>query len=67
MSAGNSRFPAFRQKGDTVRVRRGTFAGMAGKVLSLDEGRRHARVLLTVYGRPVVSETAYADIEPLPA
>ena len=35
MSAGNSRFPAFPQKGDTVRVRRGTFAGMAGKVLSL--------------------------------
>ncbi|MGE3542057.1 MAG: KOW motif-containing protein [Candidatus Tectimicrobiota bacterium] len=67
MSEDNSRFPAFPQQGDPVRVRRGTFAGMAGKVLSLDEGRRHARVLLTVYGRPVVKEIAYADIEPLPA
>jgi transcription antitermination factor NusG len=67
MSEDNSRFPGFPQKDDTVRVHRGTFAGMAGKVLSLDEGRRHARVQLTIYGRLVVSEIAYADIEPLPA
>jgi transcription antitermination factor NusG len=67
MSEDNSRVPAFPQQGDPVRVCRGTFAGMAGKVLSLDEGRRHARVLLMIYGRPVVSELAYADIEPLPA
>ena len=65
MAEDNSRFPAFPQPGDTVRIRRGTFAGMAGKVLSLDEGRRHARDLLTVYGRPVVRDIAYADIEPL--
>jgi transcription antitermination factor NusG len=66
MAEDNGRFPAFPQQGDIVRVRRGTFAGIAGKVLSLDEGRRHARGLLTIYGRPVVREIAYADIEPLP-
>jgi transcription antitermination factor NusG len=66
MSEDNSRFPAFPQQGDTVRVRCGAFAGMAGKVQPLDEGRRYARVLLTVYGRPVGREIAYADIEPLP-
>jgi transcription antitermination factor NusG len=49
-----------------VCICRGTFAGMAGKGLSLDEGRRHACVLLTVYGRPVVREIVYADIELLP-
>jgi transcription antitermination factor NusG len=67
MAEDNGRFPAFPQKGDTVHARRGTFAGMAGKVLSLDDSRRHARVLLTVYGRPIVSEIAYADLEPWPA
>ena len=67
MSEDNSRFPAFPQKGDAGVSAVGPCVGMAGKVLSLDEGRRHARLLLTIYGRPVISEIACADIEPLPA
>ncbi len=48
MAEDNSRFPAFPQQSDTVRLDRGAFAEIAGKVLSLAEGGHHARVLLMV-------------------
>jgi transcription antitermination factor NusG len=64
MPADHSPAPAFPQKGDVVRIRRGTFAGLEGRVLAVDERRRAARVLFTLHGSPTLSDIAYADIEP---
>ncbi len=55
---------SFPQPGDTVRVRSGTFAGMEGKVTVIDNARRCARVLMNIYGRSVLQEIGYAEIEP---
>ena len=50
-------------KGDRVRVRDGTFAGMEGEVKDIIESLNHLKVELTIFGRPVPVELEYWQVE----
>jgi transcription termination/antitermination protein NusG len=50
-------------KGDRVKVRDGTFAGMEGEVKELLEAKGLVRVELTIFGRPVPVELEYWQVE----
>jgi transcription termination/antitermination protein NusG len=50
-------------RGDRVRVRDGTFAGMEGEVKEILETLNHVRVELTIFGRPVPVELEYWQVE----
>jgi transcriptional antiterminator NusG len=50
-------------RGDRVRVKDGTFAGMEGEVKELLEARHLVRVELTIFGRPVPVELEYWQVE----
>jgi transcriptional antiterminator NusG len=50
-------------KGDRVRVRDGTFAGMEGEVKDLVEAKNLVKVELTIFGRPVPVELEYWQVE----
>jgi transcription termination/antitermination protein NusG len=50
-------------KGDRVRVRDGTFAGMEGEVKELLEAKGSVSVELTIFGRPVKVEFEYWQVE----
>jgi transcriptional antiterminator NusG len=50
-------------RGDRVRVKDGTFAGMEGEVKDLLEARNLVRVELTIFGRPVPVELEYWQVE----
>ncbi len=50
-------------KGDRVRVRDSTFAGMEGEVKEILEGKGSVRVELTIFGRPVPVELEYWQVE----
>lgn len=50
-------------RGDRVRVRDGTFAGMEGEVKELLEAKGSVRVELTIFGRPVPVELEYWQVE----
>jgi transcriptional antiterminator NusG len=50
-------------RGDRVRVKDGTFAGMEGEVKELLEARNLVRVELTIFGRPVPVELEYWQVE----
>jgi transcriptional antiterminator NusG len=50
-------------RGDRVRVKEGTFAGMEGEVKELLEARNLVRVELTIFGRPVPVELEYWQVE----
>ena len=50
-------------KGDRVRVRDGTFAGMEGEVKDIIEALNHLKVELTIFGRPVPVELEYWQVE----
>jgi transcriptional antiterminator NusG len=50
-------------KGDRVRVRDGTFAGMEGEVKDVIEALNHLKVELTIFGRPVPVELEYWQVE----
>jgi transcription termination/antitermination protein NusG len=51
-------------RGDRVKVRDGTFAGMEGEVKELLEAKSLVRVELTIFGRPVPVELEYWQVEP---
>ncbi len=53
------------EKGDRVKVRDGTFAGMEGEVKELLEALGRVRVELTIFGRPVPVELEYWQVEPV--
>jgi transcriptional antiterminator NusG len=53
------------EKGDRVKVRDGTFAGMEGEVKEILEGLSRVRVELTIFGRPVPVELEYWQVEPV--
>jgi transcriptional antiterminator NusG len=53
------------EKGDRVKVRDGTFAGMEGEVKELLETLGRVRVELTIFGRPVPVELEYWQVEPV--
>jgi transcription termination/antitermination protein NusG len=50
-------------RGDRVRVKDGTFAGMEGEVKEILETRNLVRVELTIFGRPVPVELEYWQVE----
>ena len=50
-------------RGDRVRVKDGTFAGMEGEVKELLEAKGLVRVELTIFGRPVPVELEYWQVE----
>ncbi len=50
-------------KGDRVKVKDGTFAGMEGEVKELLEGKGAVRVELTIFGRPVPVELEYWQVD----
>jgi transcriptional antiterminator NusG len=50
-------------KGDRVKVKDGTFAGMEGEVKELLEAKGLVRVELTIFGRPVPVELEYWQVE----
>lgn len=50
-------------RGDRVKVRDGTFAGMEGEVKELLEAKGLVRVVLTIFGRPVDVELEYWQVE----
>jgi transcriptional antiterminator NusG len=52
-------------RGDKVKVREGTFAGMEGEVKDLLEVKSLVRVELTIFGRPVPVELEYWQVEPV--
>ncbi len=51
------------ERGDRVKVRDGTFAGMEGEVKEILEALNHLRVELTIFGRPVPVELEYWQVE----
>jgi len=52
-------------RGDKVKVKDGTFAGMEGEVKELIETRNLVRVGLTIFGREVPVELEYWQVEPV--
>ncbi len=52
-------------RGDKVKVKDGTFAGMDGEVKELLEAKGSVRVELTIFGRPVPVELEYWQVEPV--
>lgn len=52
-------------RGDRVKVKDGTFAGMEGEVKELLEAKGLVRVELTIFGRPVPVELEYWQVEEL--
>jgi transcriptional antiterminator NusG len=50
-------------RGDRVRVKDGTFAGMEGEVKELLEAKNLVKVELTIFGRPVPVELEYWQVE----
>ena len=50
-------------KGDRVKVKDGTFAGMEGEVKELLEAKGAVRVELTIFGRPVPVELEYWQVD----
>ena len=52
-------------RGDRVKVKDGTFAGMEGEVKELLEAKGLVRVELTIFGRPVPHEFEYWQVEPV--
>ncbi len=56
--------PVF-ERGDRVKVRDGTFAGMEGEVKEILEALTRVRVELTIFGRPVPVELEYWQVEPV--
>jgi transcriptional antiterminator NusG len=50
-------------RGDRVRVKDGTFAGMEGEVKDLVEAKNLVKVELTIFGRPVPVELEYWQVE----
>jgi len=53
------------ERGDRVKVRDGTFAGMEGEVKELLEAKGAVRIELTIFGRPVPVELEYWQVEPM--
>jgi transcriptional antiterminator NusG len=52
-------------RGDRVKVKDGIFAGMEGEVKELVEAKGQVRIELTIFGRPVMHEFEYWQVEPV--
>lgn len=51
------------EKGDRVKVKDGTFAGMEGEVKEIIEAKNSVKVELTIFGRPVPVELEYWQVD----
>src|SRR5262249_6528851 len=51
------------ERGDRVKVKDGTFAGMEGEVKEMLEAKGMVRIELTIFGRPVSVEFEYWQVE----
>jgi transcription termination/antitermination protein NusG len=51
------------ERGDRVKVREGTFAGMEGEVKDILEAKGLVRVEITIFGRPVPVELEYWQVD----
>jgi transcriptional antiterminator NusG len=51
------------ERGDRVKVKDGTFAGMEGDVSEILEAKGQVRVTLTIFGRPVPVDLEYWQVE----
>jgi transcription termination/antitermination protein NusG len=52
------------QPGDRLRVKKGTFAGMEGDLVTMMEDEAKVELTLTIFGRPVKVQIDYWDVEP---
>src|SRR5262249_17707881 len=52
-------------RGDRVKVKDGTFAGMEGEVKEVIEAKSQVRVELVIFGRPVPVDLEYWQVEPV--
>jgi transcription termination/antitermination protein NusG len=52
-------------RGDRVKVKDGTFAGMEGEVKDIIEAKSQVRVELVIFGRPVPVDLEYWQVEPV--
>lgn len=50
-------------RGDRVKVKDGTFAGMEGEVKEINEAKGTVKIELTIFGRPVLVELEYWQVE----
>jgi transcriptional antiterminator NusG len=50
-------------RGDRVKVKDGTFAGMEGEVKEMLEAKGMVKIELTIFGRPVPAEFEYWQVE----
>ena len=53
------------ERGDRVKVKDGTFAGMEGEVKEIIEAKSQVRVELVIFGRPVPVDLEYWQVEPV--
>ncbi len=51
--------------GDRLRVKKGTFAGMEGDLVTMMEEEAKVELTLTIFGRPVAVQIDYWDVEPV--
>jgi transcriptional antiterminator NusG len=52
-------------RGDRVKIKDGTFAGMEGEVKDIIEAKSQVRVELIIFGRPVPVDLEYWQVEPV--
>jgi transcriptional antiterminator NusG len=52
-------------RGDRLRVKKGTFAGMEGELVNMMEEEAKVELTLTIFGRPVAVQIDYWDVEPV--
>jgi transcriptional antiterminator NusG len=53
------------EKGDRLKVKDGMFAGMEGEVKEIVEAKNLVKLELTIFGRPVIVELEYWQVEPV--
>ncbi len=52
-------------KGETVKVTRGPFAGFTGTVEEIMTERRRVKVVVTIFGRPTPIDLDFLDVQPI--
>lgn len=53
------------EKGETVKVTKGPFAGFTGQVDEIMAERRRVKVVVTIFGRPTPIDLDFLDVQPI--
>jgi len=53
------------EKGETVKVTKGPFAGFTGTVDEIMAERRRVKVVVTIFGRPTPIDLDFLDVQPI--